>query len=259
MRVLAFSDVRNWDGYNRLVDRYEPDIVALGGDLTSDGAAHFWQDSLEEIPEFKREKDALTCKGKDDIYEFIERLRELKTRYKRTQAFLAARKRMHVDKFYDFLRYAGGKCQVVIVKGDHDDDFPGDYEPQRIDEIPNCREISGKTFTFGEWTFLGLGFQQAGYRRTLRSIIADFKGRVGIVIAHAPQKNVRLITELRPRLLIRGHYGSGHGLIDGIPAAFTSHEHAIIEIGRTGAARVRGCKNVHTGRAALEPAAPLLR
>ena len=194
-----------------------------------------------------------------DVHEFMEHLSELKTRYKRTPAFLAARKRMHVDKFYDFLRYAGRKCQVVVVKGDHDDDFPGDYEPQRIDEIPNCREISGKTFTFGEWTFLGLGFQQAGYRRTLRSIIADFKGRAGIVIAHAPQKNVCLITELRPRLLIRGHHGSGHGLIDGIPAAFTAHEHAIIEIGRTGAARIQGCKNVHTGRATLVPPAPLLR
>ena len=58
MRILAISDVHTWDGYERLVDEHKPDVVALAGDLTSDGGAAFWNDALEEIPAFRRARDA---------------------------------------------------------------------------------------------------------------------------------------------------------------------------------------------------------
>ncbi len=268
MRILAFSDVYRWNGYKRLVERYKPQIVALAGDLTSDGGAHFWRAALEYVPEYKKKIEALhmeriRCLWRENqpalaqrrkrhvhvplrpgpaTREVMDRLRELRDRAHKEPAYLAARQRMHVKRFYDFLRYAGRASTVLVVKGDHDDDFPGDYDPSRIDGIPGCHEISGKTYVFGKLVFLGLGFQQAGYRRPLRRFIGDFRGRVGIVIAHVPEKNLRLVTELRPNLLIRGHFGYGRHVIDGVAAAFTSKAHAIIEIGSTGSPRIQGCE-----------------
>lgn len=252
MRILALSDARHWNGYKLLVNRFKPAVIALAGDLTSDGHAHFWRTALEAIPGFRREKAGLrqrlgVVSDPDQGYDIIPRksldeyresMQTLESRYRHTPAFLAARKRMHVDKFYDFLKYAGRLSIVLVVKGDHDDDFEGDYNAQRIDRIPGCREISGKVHTVRGSLFLGMGFEEAGYRRPLRGFIADYKGRVDVVIAHAPQKNVRLLAELRPRLLIRGHYAGGRHLIDGIPSVFTSAGHAIIETRRHGAPRI---------------------
>ncbi len=42
MKLLAFSDVVKWEGYEELVERIQPDLVDLAGDLTSDGFAAFW-------------------------------------------------------------------------------------------------------------------------------------------------------------------------------------------------------------------------
>jgi hypothetical protein len=169
----------------------------------------------------------------------VDRLRSLEDRYRKTRSFLAARKRMHVDKFYGFLEHAGRVSSVLVVKGDHDDDFPRDYDCRRIDAIRGCREISGKIGTVGGWKFLGLGFDQAGYRRPLREIISKFKDTVGVVVAHAPQKNVQLLAKLCPRLIIRGHFGGGRFLIDGVPAVFTSSDYAMIEITKTTLPRIR--------------------
>jgi Icc-related predicted phosphoesterase len=41
MKLLAFSDVVKWEGYEELADRIQPDIIALAGDLTSDGFTAF--------------------------------------------------------------------------------------------------------------------------------------------------------------------------------------------------------------------------
>ena len=43
MKLLAFSDVVKRERYEGLIDRIQPDVVALGGGLTSDGFAAFWQ------------------------------------------------------------------------------------------------------------------------------------------------------------------------------------------------------------------------
>jgi metallophosphoesterase superfamily enzyme len=59
MRILAFSDIQRWEGYEALVDEYRPDIVVLAGDLTSDGNAAFWDEALEHIPEFAKRKSEL--------------------------------------------------------------------------------------------------------------------------------------------------------------------------------------------------------
>ena len=98
MRILTFSDVREWQGYEKLVDKVEPDVVVLAGDLTSDGFAAFWSEGLTE-------------RGKQS---------------------LENRKRAHVNRFYEFLKYAGEKTTVLIVRSNHDEDFKGDYDPDRI-------------------------------------------------------------------------------------------------------------------------------
>lgn len=253
MRILAFSDVVDWDRpYKQLVDRYKPTIVALAGDLTSDGGARFWRDALEFVPAFRRSKSSLRRRlgvvysrsqqvdviPHESLVEYRDALRNLELRYRRTTAFLTARKRIHVDKFYRFLEYAGRRAEVLVVKGDHDDDFPDDYDCQRIDAIAGCHEISGKTHTVWEFTALGLGFAQAGYRRPLRRLITQFKGRVGVVIAHAPQENARLLAEFQPSLLIRGHFGGGRFLIDGVPSLFTVGAYALAEIRGKGLPRI---------------------
>ncbi len=254
MTILAFSDVVDWDRpYEHLVDNYKPGLVALPGDLTSDGGARFWRDALEFVPAFRRSRTALRrrlggvhsrSQGLDVVpressEEYRRSLRDLELRYRTSGTFSTARREMHVEKFYDFLEHAGRKANVLVVKGDHDDDFAGDYDVERIDAIPGCQEISGKIATCGEWTVLELGFDQAGYRRALRRLIAEFKGRVRIVIAHAPQENARLLAEFQPRLLNRGHFGRGRFLIDGVPAVFTVGHHATIEMSRKGLPRIR--------------------
>lgn len=253
MRILAFSDVSTWDPYGELVDKWKPAVITLGGDLVSDGGADFWRTALDEIPAYRRDMRKLSRQtgvliDPTEGYEIIPsktvdayrdgRL-ELEDRYRETKAFLRARKRIHVDKFYAFLRCAGKRSSVLVIKGNHDDDFANDYDPRRIDAIPGCQEISGKAVLVNGVRFLGLGFDQAAYRRPLRKLVLEHQGKVDVVIAHAPQENVRIVAELEPSLMIRGHFGIGRYSIDGVPSVFTAGAHAVIDIGRTGPPRVQ--------------------
>jgi 3',5'-cyclic AMP phosphodiesterase CpdA len=253
MKILALSDISAWDRYSRLVETVRPRVTVLAGDLTSDGGAEFWRTALEVIPGFRADRRALRKRlgvttGPRGDYEIVPRetyeeyrdaIRALERQHRTTAPFLAARKRLHVDKFYAFLRHAGKRSTVLVVKGDHDDDFPADYDGMKIDAIPGCMEISGKTATVDGLTFLGLGYEQAGFRRPLRQFIRDFRGSVDVVIAHPPHENVPIVAELKPRLLIRGHFGTGRYSIGGIPSVFTASGHATITLGRTGAPRIR--------------------
>jgi hypothetical protein len=125
------------------------------------------------------ERNVYVSHGIGNSTKFSALLTALEERYESTGAFRDARealKNTHVTKFYEFLRYAGSKTEaVLVVKGDHDEDFSGDYHCDRINEIPRCHEISGTILTVRHFVFLGLGFQHAGYRRPLRRVIAEFK------------------------------------------------------------------------------------
>jgi hypothetical protein len=63
---------------------------------------------------------------------------------------------MHVYKLYQFLEFVGQKSQVLVVKGDHDEDFEDDYVLGRIYKTVGCREISGKCVVVDNLSFLGL-------------------------------------------------------------------------------------------------------
>jgi hypothetical protein len=274
VKILALSDIGRWSGCERLVERYKPDVVVLPGDLTSDGSAAFWSEGLELVPEFRKQRGLLYRKirdakqfkekcviceeaahnngpfqrydGKSRHFRFLDHLRQLEIYYQKTKAFAAfaaAHTRIHFDRFYRFLKYAGNRSIVLVTKGDHDNDFEGDYDPERINKIPGCREISGKLHLVGRSTFLGLGFEQAGYRIALRRLVGPLRGRADVVIAHVPQQNLRLVAELRPRLLIRGHYGAGEHLVDGVPSVFTTFEYFLVDLPDTGVPQfqVVGC------------------
>lgn len=226
MKILAFSDVTKWEGYEELVDTVEPDLVALAGDLTSDGFACFWNDAVEQIPGFQEEmakvrKEVSTVHEGDSLCEWMSEWSLLRNKYWNSEEFLKIRKRMHVDKFYKFLRYAGRKSQVLVVKGDHDTDFERDYMPKRINAIPGCTESSGEVLDINGLRFLGLGFVETHYLRILNPIIEGLKGKVDVVITHCEQKRMPLVSLLKPRIIIRGHFGSGTHLINDIPAVFT--------------------------------------
>ena len=60
----------------------------------------------------------------------------------------------------DALKYVSKKALVLVIKGNHDDDFEGTYSIRRINKIPKCNEISGKSVTLCGLTFLGLGFNE---------------------------------------------------------------------------------------------------
>ncbi len=236
MKILVFSDVVEWDKQKDLLDEIKPDVVALAGDLTSDGFASFWKKAVIEIPEFQKEKKTLMKKmnitqaangtysgSRNSIMsDFLDSVQGLIKKYEHTNAFLENRKRMHVDKFYDFLKYAGKKSKVLVVKGDHDSDFEGDYIVRKINEIANCEEISGKITNIAGTTFLGLGFKESHYLRTINSFIDLFQSKVDVVITHCEQKNLPRVSLIKPKLIIRGHFGEGQFLVNDIPAVFTN-------------------------------------
>jgi len=109
------------------------------------------------------------------------------------------------------------------VKGNHDEDFEGDYSPERINEILGCFEISGRTIEVDGMLFLGLGFREArrlrsGYSRPskyLQSLIEKFRGKVDVVLMH--DKNIRYASLLKPKLIIKGGCVLEHAWLTAFP------------------------------------------
>jgi len=267
MKLLAFSDVVKWEGYEELADRIQPDIIALAGDLTSDGFAAFWsgmrEEALKKIPECKqllvkygwRKTGKSSCPHNGLWHRIggfdytptepylhpplLIELDSLVKKHSRGELLTRFRKRTHVNRFYHFLRYAGRKSKTVVVKGDHDADFKGDYVPERIDGTGGCTEISGKVKKINGFRFLGLGFNQTHYLKKLRPIIDECKDKVDIVLTHCEQDKMPLLSLLEPKLIVRGHFGSGRYLVNGVPSVFTmGAHHTVVELGE-GIPRIR--------------------
>jgi len=186
MRILAFSDVRDWEGYEKLVDKVKPDVVALAGDVTSDGFAGFWMKGLAGTSKQSMQK------------------------WKRT----------HVNRFYQFLRYAGEQTRVLVVRGNHDEDFKGDYDPDRINKTSGCQEVSGKSAEIGGLRFLGLGFGETQHVRLLNALVTEFRGRIDVVLTHG--ERLPLISSLKPKLIIKGGFGRGKCLVNDVPTILTA-------------------------------------
>ena len=190
MKILAFSDIYEWKGYKELVDRIRPDAVVLAGDLTSDGGVSF-------------------------------RIH--------TGSCRETRRKEHVDKFYQFLRYAGSKSKVVVIKGNHDEEFEEAYVPERISRISGCKEISGKTIDTEGLRFLGLGYRDTCYLKVLKPIIQELTEKVDVVIMHGVR--IRLVSQLRPAIIIRGGYSLGKFLVHDVPSVWNNNfSYTILEL-----------------------------
>ena len=251
LRILALSDVSRWENQASLVARYHPDVVVLAGDVTSDGAAGFWRDAFEAIPSYREARQrALQARGittrAHEGYEAIQggslldvmRIEwEVQSDFRGRREFHDARRRLHTEPFYAFLRQAGRVARVLVVRGDHDDDFDGDYDPERINQTRGCREISGERVTVGGTTFLGLAFRDCERRTRLRALAGD--EQPDVIVCHPRQRVLQHVAAIGARVIVRGHFGSGQFLVDGIPAAFTAGGYAIIQLPKRGAPRIQ--------------------
>jgi len=138
--------------------------------------------------------------------------------------------RKHVENFYKFLKYAGARARVLVVKGNHDKEE--DYILEKINNIPGCTEISGKVIEIDSIRFLGLGYEETHYLRLLKPIVRRFKGKIDVVMFHG--ERLRLISSLEPKLILRGGYIPGKYLVQGIPSVWVSWQHhAIVTIENT--------------------------
>jgi hypothetical protein len=120
------------------------------------------------------------------------------------------------------------------VKGHHDDDFPGDYDASRINSTRGCTEISGKVVEACGMKVIRLGFRETHYKRTLCDLVSRFKNNVDVVVAHAEQSRVPIISEFQPRLFARGHFGFGRSLVNGVPSVFTGGPiYSLVKVGKS--------------------------
>jgi len=275
MKILAISDVREWS-HEPLLRKYRPDVVALAGDLVNDGFASVGSRAYELIPEFKRAKKKLIAvfvrearqlpelrqkpkafieamtgsifqlPHQEETIRVVKQLRQtfeqavedLREPHRGTATHNAARWKLHVSKFYEFLKIAGRISTVLVVRSDHDDDYSDDYLPDKINALPGCMEISGKVQSVDGVCFLGLGYNECHYRTKLTQLLRT--PRPDVVIAHAPQRNMDLVAKFSSHVLIRGHFGFGRYLVGDNPAVFTAGtHHALIELQANGSIAIR--------------------
>jgi len=232
MKILAFSDVIEWKGYKELINKTKPDVICLAGDLVSDGFARFWYKALEQIPSYQEEIKKLGNNLEDSW--------KIEEKYKNTEEYRKNLKRLekiHSDKFYEFIKFAGKRSKVLVVKGDHDEKY---YSREKINNIPGCREISGECVEIEGLYFLGLGYNETHYLRVLKQLIEKFKEKVDIVVTHCEQNRMPFVSLLKPKIIIRGHFGSGKYLVNGIPSVFTAFvKYTIIEMNNTKLVKIR--------------------
>jgi DNA repair exonuclease SbcCD nuclease subunit len=177
MRILAISDVADWEAYSSVVDKLVPDVVALAGDVSWDSSAFF--------------------RGRPRVD--------------------------HRDQFYAFLKHAGKKARVLVIAGNHD--TPPGFDKKRIDRIPGCEEVSGAVVSIQGFRFLGVGYQQAHYLKEWKALISQQRKPIDFIISHSEGRRLNQLGELRPRLVIQGHFGVGHYLAHGIPTVFVAYAH----------------------------------
>ena len=188
-KILVLSDIHTWKSLDVLVRDMTPDLLLLAGDLVHNGGL--------EIPDEAYVKSASGATYLN------------KTAYKKLL-------KEHASAFYDFLELVGGQFPIFIIRGDHDTTERG-YAVEKINKISGCTEISGKVVEINGLRILGLGFDETYKLRKLRPLIEDYKGTVDIVVTHCKTGRLPLISSIEPKLIIRGHWGRGRFLVNGIP------------------------------------------
>lgn len=247
MKILVISDVVNWEPYKKIFNKVKPKIVLLAGDLISDGFASFW--SMKNFKELEKQEKKLMkdynvkVENKNGMLyvthlgvsppgqkSYFDAREELKRKLQKSKKFYEYVNKNHVEKFYDFIQYAGKKASVLIVKGDHDSDFSKFYNLKKINSISGCYEISGKFIEINKIKFLGLGHTHTHYLKKLKPLIEKYKNKMDIILCHSEQNKISRLKEFNPKLIVRGHFGIGKYKILDIPAVFSQGaDYSIIE------------------------------
>ncbi len=229
MRILVHSDITRWNGFEERLYQERPDLLILAGDLVWDGFVAVDRELLGRIPSFEEKHEGIVGKyegrltavqrrilsAREPAYhlrrvwlgeEYRSDLRTLENEYRDTPEYHRLRKEFHVDKFYQILQSASRICQaVLVVKGNHDDDFQGDYDVSRINEAGNCHEISGRVIEYQNFTFLGLGYPETHYIRKLREF--SIGPKPDFIVTHSEDKRIKDLVAMGPRIIFRGHFG----------------------------------------------------
>ncbi len=101
-KILAFSDVTSWEAKNELTSKTRPDIVALAGDLLNEGTYSHWFEARDKY--WKQ-----THNYKKHSYDVLLQDRLFRKILEKT-------KTKRAEGFYKFLKYAGQKPRVLIIK-----------------------------------------------------------------------------------------------------------------------------------------------
>lgn len=207
--ILAVSDSQSWISFEEVMKNVNPDIVVFCGDVIAEGVAEY-QTPSQEFIQRTIEEENLEHKSYFSNKDYINK------KYWDSTDFIKARKK-HIKKFYEALELASKKCEhALIIRGNHDEyeEFPEEYDINKINSIQNCIEISGKMFQFSGIKFLGLSYTNCHYLKQLRPLIQGDKP--DIVIAHPEHRRLVTIAEYKPKLVIHGHCGIGYEQINGI-------------------------------------------
>ena len=290
MKVLFITDVTDWDTAISVFEKEKPTVVFIGGDVVSDGFAHYWmtppvgdyetnlkiinflrknQSEIEKTKWGSRLRDITSKLENNELFDetgfyrfetgLTNTLRlllkwifdeidsrtiyasnenkgtwrkkmeefyvDLVESYRKTETF-QKHVQNHVNLFYDFISYAGEITgNVYVVKGNHDD-YGDYYDIDKINNTVGCREISGKTIEVDNLTVLGLGYAETHYLRKLRPLLEEYSNKVDFVLTHAEEKRVKLIADIKPKIVFRGHYRVGNYRIndvDFVSAIFPSY------------------------------------
>lgn len=247
MKILVISDVINWKPYKKIFNQVKPEIVLLAGDLISDGFASFW--SMKDFKELEKQEKKLIkeynvkVENKNGILHvthldisppgqisYLDAREELKRKLRKSKQFYEYVKKNHVEKFYEFIEFAGKKAHVLIVKGDHDSDFSKFYNIKKINSIPGCHEISGKLIEINKIKFLGLGHTHTHYLKKLKPLIEKYKNKIDVILCHSEQNKISRLKDFNPKLIVRGHFGIGRYKVLDTPAIFSQGaDYSIIE------------------------------
>jgi hypothetical protein len=250
-RLLVISDVGRWKGNTKLFDEIQPEVVLLPGDLTYDGGldrqfilmaipayAHAY-DRLLKAHKVTRSPSGFLMIGSGGMA-FEEKRRRLADRWLDSPEFLEAYRKLHVAAFYRFLRHAGKRAKVLVTDGNHDQ-LPF-YSAGKVNDIPGCREISGKQTKAGGLTFVGLGWEHGRIKTNIRALADRLKVHgADVLMCHAPQQVVPIIADrFMPRLMVRGHYGYGCYYASDVPTLFSQGaRYSTIELGSQGEPEMR--------------------
>ena len=128
--------------------------------------------------------------------------------------------------FYDFLRHAGKKSNVLVIKGNHDDskwsDSTSHYSVNKINGIKGCNEISGKSIKINGLKFLGIDYESSRINANLLPLLDKHGDGVDVIVSHGDVSKIHHLAKLKPMIVINGHTRGGVYSVYDVPVVLTN-------------------------------------